>query len=240
MTEAEDTVQRLKEVRHRIKRAASKAGREVDDIKLLAAAKKQAAVKVAAVADKNVIIGENRLKELKQHQQKLNNVLGRETTNEWHFIGHLQRNKVHKVLPRVDLVHSLDSRRLAKRIERIATREQLQAKCLVQVNIGREDSKYGLLPENLFEFMQFLTGLTRVQIRGLMCLPPYFPDHPEKTRPYFSQLRKLSREIASRYQQTEQITMDYLSMGMSNDFEHAIACGANLIRLGRAIFGRRD
>jgi len=232
-------IEKLAEVRTEIKRAAKAANRDPEQIKLLAAAKQQPASHVATVANEEAIIGENRLKELKQHQQQVSKLLEDEEI-EWHFIGHLQRNKVHKVLPRVSLIHSLDSERLAQRINRVANREKITANCLVQINIGQEKTKYGIAPDKLFDFVQSLLSLEQINMRGLMCIPPYFPDQPEKTRPYFSRMKHLAQEVKDRYQREKKIELNYLSMGMSNDFKQAIACGSNLVRIGRAIFGSRN
>lgn len=239
MERDKNTIERLEKVQTEIEQAAKAADRDAEEIKLLAAAKQQPAEQVATVAEKDIIIGENRLKELKQHQQQVSNLLEDEKI-EWHFIGHLQRNKVHKVLPRVDLVHSLDSERLAQRINRIADKKEMEVNCLVQINIGQEDSKHGVVPDNLFDFVQSLLSLQRIRIEGLMCIPPYFPNQPEKTKPYFSRMSQLAQEVKERYKGEDKIKMSYLSMGMSNDFKQAIACGANLVRIGRALFGSRN
>jgi len=154
---------------------------------------------------------------------------------EWHFIGHLQTNKVRKVLSAVSLIHSLDRWSLAEEIHRVASETNKKAQALVQVNVAGEESKYGIAPAEAEDFVAEVTRLQGIRLRGLMTIAPECED-PEEVRYVFRQARELSRRLEERIQG---LKMEYLSMGMSGDFEIAVEEGANMLRLGTAVFGRR-
>lgn len=152
-----------------------------------------------------------------------------------HLIGHLQTNKVKQVIGKTTLIHSVDSLKLAKEISRQSLAAELVSDVLLQVNIGRDENKFGFLAEELPEALQEISPLTGIRVRGLMTVPPIEQDS-DKTRAHFQSLYKVFIDIPQIY---DNIKMEYLSMGMSGDFEIAVEEGANLVRVGSAIFGSR-
>lgn len=220
---------RIKEVREQIVLAAERCGRLPSEIGLIAVSKSQSAEAVRAAFDAGQpVFGENRAQELIAKVPLLPSSI------HWHFIGHLQKNKVRKVLPLVDLVHSVDSVELALDIDRIASELGLFPRVLLEVNVSGEASKFGFTPEVARREAPGLLALARVQWEGLMTIAP-ITDAAEKARPFFAQLRTLRDRIAAE----NKVELPTLSMGMSDDFEAAIKEGATLIRLGTAIFGPR-
>lgn len=215
-------------VRERINSAAG--GRKV---LLVAASKMNAAERVKqAVAAGVDACGENRVQELVEK-----NAQGAYVGAPLHFIGHLQKNKVKYLVGVADLIESVDSEELLTLIDRRAEKLGVVQDVLLEVNIGREEAKSGFAPEHAAQAVEFAAPLRHVRVRGLMAIPPA-ADNPEKTRPYFAAMRELFVDIgAKKYDNT---SMDFLSMGMSGDFEAAIAEGANMVRVGSAIFGARD
>ncbi|MBI2339113.1 MAG: YggS family pyridoxal phosphate-dependent enzyme [Deltaproteobacteria bacterium] len=155
----------------------------------------------------------------------------------WHFVGHIQRRKVKEIVGKAILIHSLDSFPLAHEIEKRAAEKNLVQKCLLEINIGGEESKTGVAPDEAAPLLKDLSGLDHLLVTGLMALPPLFDD-PEKSRPFFIELRKLRDEINAKKVYKSELTE--LSMGMSHDFEVAIEEGATYIRVGTAIFGERE
>ena len=153
------------------------------------------------------------------------------------MIGHLQRNKIKYIIDKVDLIHSVDSLRLAEAIEKEAAKKHVIAKVLIEVNVGREESKFGFLPEELDDFVEKASDFSHIQFMGLMTSAP-FVDNPEENRPIFAELRKLSVDIARK--NAHNMSMSILSMGMTNDYEVAIEEGATMVRVGTAIFGARN
>jgi pyridoxal phosphate enzyme (YggS family) len=220
---------RIEVVEEQIVRIAESCGRLASEIGLIAVSKSQSAETVREALDAGqVLFGENRAQELIVKVPLLPSSI------HWHFIGHLQKNKVRKVLPLVDLVHSVDSVELALDIDRIASELGLFPRVLLEVNVSREATKYGFTPEVARREAPCLIALPRVQWEGLMTIAPIV-DAADKARPFFAQLRTLRDQIAAE----NQIDLPTLSMGMSDDFEAAIKEGATLIRLGTAIFGPR-
>ncbi len=221
--------QNLQRVKARIARAASLSGRDPSEITLVGVSKTVTVERIdAAIAAGLTDLGENRV------QEALNKIvaLGRRDVN-WHLIGQLQTNKVRQILPHARLIHSLDRFKLAKELNSRAEKLQMKANCLVEVNVADEDTKAGLPLGQVDEFIQtVISACPHVAVHGLMTVAPY-ADDPEDVRCYFRQLRRLFDQMASRY------GFKHLSMGMSNDFEVAIAEGATMVRIGTAIFGRR-
>ncbi len=172
-------------------------------------------------------IGENKVQEITKKYE----IIGDQVT--WHMIGHLQKNKVKYIVDKVDFIHSLDSYELAQEIEKRASKIDRNIKCLLEVNISGEESKYGLSPDEVKPLLEKLQQLKYVSIVGLMTMAP-FVEEPEETRQYFEGLRVLSQEI--REMNLINVKMDYLSMGMSNDFHIAIEEGANMVRVGSRLF----
>jgi PLP dependent protein len=220
---------RIEVVEEQIVRIAESCGRLPSEIGLIAVSKSQSAETVREALDAGqLLFGENRVQELIVKVPLLPSSI------HWHFIGHLQKNKVRKVLPLVDLVHSVDSVELALDIDRIASELGLFPRVLLEVNVSREATKYGFTPEVARREAPRLLALPRVQWEGLMTIAPIV-DAADKAQPFFAQLRTLRDQIAAE----NQIGLPTLSMGMSDDFEAAIKEGATLIRLGTAIFGPR-
>jgi len=220
---------RLANVRAQIAEAAARAGRPADDVSLVAVTKTQPPEAVQEAIDAGqLLFGENRVQEAKA---KIPLLPGRA---RWHFIGHLQKNKIRHVLPLFELIESIDSLELARDLDRIAAEAGAFPRALLEVNVAGEGSKFGFAPAKLPEQMEALLALERVQIEGLMCIPPPMP-RAEDARRYFAMLRELRDRLAS----TSGISWRQLSMGMSGDFPVAIEEGATLVRVGTAIFGER-
>ena len=178
-------------------------------------------------------IGENKAQEFVEKYELLES---RKKDVHWHMIGHLQRNKVKYVVGKTKLIHSLDSMRLAKEIEKRGESEGLTVDTLLQVNAAKEDAKYGIFLEDATSFLKNIESFQHLKIRGLMTMAPYYED-PEKTRECFKKLKNLFEEL--KKEEYNNVTMEYLSMGMTNDFEVAIEEGSNMVRLGRTLFGER-
>lgn len=223
----ETLAERLAEIRGKIARAAAKAHRNPDEIKLVAVSKTHAAetVKEAMAAGLRVF-GENKVQEA---EGKIVEV-GRENA-EWHLIGHLQSNKARKAVRLFDVIHSLDSRELAERLERLCDEEgRAELPVFVQIDLAKETTKNGIEEKDLPDLVEFLRGCRHLKFDGLMILPPYF-ENAEKARPFFRRLREIRDEVCPG---------GALSMGMSHDFAVAIEEGATVIRVGTAIFGERN
>ena len=220
-------------VKANMARAALEAGRDPAEITLVAATKVQTSDTIrAAIAAGITICGENRVQELTAHLEA-NAYQGAQV----HFIGHLQTNKVRFVVGRVDLIESVDSPRLLEAIERQAEKLNLVQDILLEVNIGREESKGGCLPEDLPALARQAMDLPHVRLRGLMAIPPVAAE-PGANRSFFAATRQLYVDIRRQIGDNE-TDIDCLSMGMSDDFEEAVAQGATLVRVGTALFGPR-
>lgn len=219
----------LGEIRDRVSAACARAGRSPSGVELIAVSKTfpAEAVREAAEAGQRVF-GESRLQEAEPKMDLLPGHLC------WHFIGGVQRNKVRKILSRFDVVHAIDSLRLASYADGIAAELGLFPKVFIQVNVGGEASKGGFEPDEVRAEMGALLALERLEILGLMTIPPPGPD-AEAARPWFASLRGLRDEL----QQAHGVPLPCLSMGMSGDFEVAIEEGATHVRVGTSIFGKR-
>ncbi len=219
----------LERVLSNVAQAAAKAGRNRGDVQLIAVSKKQDAEKVRAAFDAGQpIFGESRVQEARAKIPLLPSAV------RWHFIGHLQRNKIRQALPLFELFHSVDSLALAQDVERIAEEEGLRPRVFLEVNVAGEGSKIGFTPAALSEQMEQLLSLVRLNIEGLMIIPPVAPD-PEESRQYFVMLREMRDEVEREFD----LKLPELSMGMSNDYAIAIEEGATFVRVGTAIFGAR-
>jgi pyridoxal phosphate enzyme (YggS family) len=216
--------QRLAEVKARIAAAAAHSGRDEGEITLVAVSKTFSAEVVAeAVAAGVTDLGENRAQELRDKVAALGPVA------RWHFVGHLQSNKVRHVVGSCALIHSVDSAALAKEIAGRAERSGLEQEVLIEVNVSGEAAKHGVDPSALSGLLTHIGGLEGIHATGLMTIPPW-PEDPEESRPFYKELAALAREHG----------LARLSMGMTKDFEVAIAEGATLVRVGEAIFGERS
>lgn len=218
-------------VNERIEKALEKSGRNREDITLLAAIKTVDAESVNYAIEKGInYIGENKVQEFLSKDNLINSDAHR------HFIGHLQTNKVKDIIEKVELIHSVDSLKLANEISNSALKKNIKMDILLEVNIGDEDSKWGFTPENLEENLREISTLEGVFVKGLMAIPPIC-ENMEDNRKYFRQMHKLFIDISDK--NIDNSSMEILSMGMSDDFDIAIEEGSTLIRLGTALFGRR-
>lgn len=228
-------VANLAEIRERIARAAKRAGRNPDDIALMAVTKTQPAARIIEAYEAGQrLFGENRVQEFAEKFD----ALAKLQDAKFHMIGHLQSNKAAKAAEIFHAVDSVDSAKLAERLNAAAEKLGRTLEVLVEINIGGEGAKSGIAPES-DELEQILTGAPEwksLRIRGLMTVPPFTED-PEGARPYFRRLRELRDRLAAR--QLPAVGLDQLSMGMSHDFEVAIEEGSTCVRIGTAIFGER-
>ena len=223
----------LAQVRANIARAAERAGRDPGEILLIGATKMNDAARVQeAIRAGLPACGENRVQELLEKQAQ-----GAYEGAQLHFIGSLQKNKVKYLVGLVRLIHSVDSVELMREIDRQARRRNLTQEILLEVNTGGEASKSGFAPEALPEMLAAAGEFPALRVRGLMTIPPICQS-PEENLPYFRLLRQLF--IDNSEKKYDNVRMDFISMGMSGDYEAAIACGANMVRVGTAIFGRRN
>jgi pyridoxal phosphate enzyme (YggS family) len=202
-----------------------------DGVELVAAAKTRTPEEISRAVDAGVrIIGENYV----QEAQRAFDVVGNRV--KWHFIGHLQRNKVKKAVRVFDMIETLDSLDLAREIDKRCAQEKKRMAVLIEINSGREPQKFGLIPERAEAFVQEVGGLRNIQIQGLMTMGPAYGD-PEAARPFFIETKNLFDRIKSLA--IPGVEMHYLSMGMTNSYRVAIQEGANIIRIGTRIFGPR-
>ena len=215
----------LEKVEENIQAACDRAGRKRDEVTLIAVSKTKPVEMLQEAYDLGVRInGENKAQELASKYEVLPKDI------HWHMIGHMQRNKVKYIIDKVDLIHSVDSVRLAETIDKEAEKHGVIANILIEVNVAKEESKFGLMPEEVPEF-------PHIRVKGLMTIAP-FVENPEENRLIFAHLRKLSVDIAKK--NIDNITMSILSMGMTNDYQVAIEEGATMVRVGTGIFGARD
>ncbi len=220
----------LERVREQIAQAAAKAGRNADDVELVAISKTHDATKVReAIEAGQSLFGESRVQEARVKIPELPSNL------RWHFVGHLQKNKIRHALPLFELIHSVDSLALAQEINRIAEEDGLHPRVLLEVNVAGEGSKLGFTPEKLREDLENLLAFSRLSILGLMTIPP-IAEEAEASRKYFVELR----ELRDRLQTEFHVDLAQLSMGMTQDFAVAVEEGATLVRVGTAIFGKRS
>ena len=220
----------LARVREQIAVAAARAGRSAEEIELVAVSKVHAAEKVRAAAEAGQqLFGESRVQEARAKIPLLPSRL------RWHFIGHLQKNKIRHALPLFELFHGIDSLALAQEMQRIAEEEGTQPRVLLEVNLAGEASKHGFSPDGLRRDLDSALSLGRLTIEGLMTIPPLAPE-AEASRSYFVALRELRDQLETEFK----IGLPQLSMGMSGDFPIAVEEGATLVRVGTAIFGERS
>lgn len=224
----DDLTSRLAAVQARVRAAADRSGRRIEDVRLVAVTKGVDPERIGeALALGIVDLGENRI------QEALPKIAALGPAPRWHLVGHLQRNKVGRAIEVFALIHSVDSVRLAEEIARRAGVLGRDIPVLLQVNVAGEPGKHGFAPEEVRDAARRIAGSPGVRVRGLMTIAP-LADDPETVRPMFRRLRRLSEEVRA-----EVSDADELSMGMSQDYEVAIEEGATLIRVGRAIFGGR-
>jgi pyridoxal phosphate enzyme (YggS family) len=224
-----DIQKHLERVRAQIAEAAEKSGRQPGDVELVAITKTHDAERVREAYEAGQsLFGESRVQEARAKIPELPSNL------RWHFVGHLQKNKIRHALPLFELIHSVDSLALAQDTNRIAEEEGLHPRVLLEINVAGEGSKFGLKPETLRAEMETLLALNRLSIEGLMTIPP-LADEAEASRKYFVDLRELRDSLEKEFS----VRLPHLSMGMTNDFVIAVEEGATLVRVGTAIFGER-
>jgi len=223
---------RLQAVKERIRKAAEGCQRNPEEIRLIAVSKTMPAETVRQAIEAGVKdIGENYVQESRDKFQALVSL-----DVNWHFIGHLQSNKAKYVVRIFDLIHSVDSLKLARELNKQAKNVDKIQKILVQVNVAKEDTKSGIYAEGAIDLLKEIGQFENISVRGLMTMPPFF-NAPDRVRPFFADLRKLRDKIEAAA--LPNIRMDSLSMGMTGDFETAIEEGATFVRVGTAIFGAR-
>lgn len=211
----------MKSVTQRIARACEKAGRVASDVKLVCVTKEASIEKTREVITCGAdILGENRVQDAFNKHAIINDTIS------WHLIGHLQTNKVRTAVGLFDLIHSVDSLRLAAKIDSEAGKIGKRQDILIEVNVSGEAAKFGISPDDLTDLLGSISSFNNIIVKGLMTMAPEAPD-PEKARPFFKKLKEIRNSIDRTWD---------LSMGMSNDFEVAIEEGATLVRIGRAIF----
>lgn len=218
-------------VKNRVAAAAIRSGRAPEAVTLIAVSKTRTVEEIMpAVEAGATLLGENKVQEVTAKYDLIPNV-------KWHLIGHLQTNKVKQIIDKVAMIHSVDSLHLAQEISKRAVQAGVTMDVLIEVNIGGEESKSGVAPEEAEKLCLDCAALPAVNVRGLMTVAPAV-ENAEDARIYFTKMNKLFVDIkAKKY---NNIDMTYLSMGMTNDFEVAIEEGANMVRVGTAIFGARD
>ena len=221
----------LNEVRENIQKACEKAGRSPQEVTLIAVSKTKPLFMLEEAYEAGARdFGENKVQEILEKHPKM------PEDARFHMIGHLQRNKVKQVLPHAVLIHSVDSYRLAEQISQEAGKLGITAKILLEVNVAKEESKFGMMPEDVEEMAGQIAALPHLQIEGLMTIAP-FVDDPEKNRPVFQKLYQLSVDIKKK--NIDNVSMSVLSMGMTGDYQVAVEEGATMIRVGTGIFGAR-
>lgn len=222
----------IAEVNAKIAAACRRAGRDRSEVTLIAVSKtKPESMIEEAYEVGQRDFGENKVQEICRKKDLLPEDI------RWHMIGHLQRNKVHQVVGKACLIHSVDSLRLAEAINRDAEKRGVEVPVLVEVNVAQEESKFGVSAEETITLVEQISRLKYIQIRGLMTIAPYV-ENPEENRSVFRKLKQLSVDIAVK--NINNVNMSVLSMGMTNDYEVAIEEGATMVRVGTGIFGERE
>lgn len=224
----------LKIVEEKIVQACAHSGRRRSDVTLIAVSKtKPAEMMIEAIESGISVFGENKVQEMMEKQE----ILKEHEQLQWHMIGHLQRNKVRQLVGKTVRIHSVDSLRLASQIEADFAKKEELAHILVEVNMAKEDTKFGVLPEETEELIRQIAKFPHVRVRGLMTIAPYV-ENSEQNRIHFRNLHKLLVDINRK--NIDNISMDELSMGMTGDYEVAIEEGATFVRVGTGIFGNRQ
>lgn len=230
-TEADEIKRNIEDVRKRVEKSARNSGRHEQDITLIAVTKTVDTDRIrAALAEGILHLGENRVQEMCEKVDIIKEPCF------WHLIGHLQTNKVKYIVDKVSMIHSVDSLELAREIQKRGVQAGKMLEILVQVNVAGETTKFGLEKEKVVELVREISLLDHVRVKGLMTIAPLAED-PDTVRPVFRELRDLLIDI--KKENIDNIDMDFLSMGMSHDFEAAIEEGSNMVRVGTAIFGKR-
>ncbi len=224
--------QNYDKVLENIKSACKSSGRKESEVTLIAVSKTKPVSDIQELYNHGVrVFGENKVQELCDKYEALPKDI------KWHMIGHLQRNKVKYIIDKVDLIHSVDSVRLARQIEEEAAKKNVRVDILIEVNVAGEESKFGLKTEEVPDIVTQIAGFPHVSIKGLMTIPP-FAENPEDNRKYFNKLKQLAVDIKAK--NIDNVSMDKLSMGMTGDYTAAVTEGASYVRVGTGIFGERN
>lgn len=225
-------LENIKQVEENIIKSCEKVGRDPKEVTLIAVSKTKPYTAIEEALPSGVLdYGENKVQELTEKYEILPKDI------RWHMIGHLQRNKVKYLVGKVELIHSVDSLRLANQIETEFAKKNEIANILIEVNIANEESKFGITSETTEQLVREISKLEHVRIKGLMTIAPY-TDNPETNRVYFRNMKKLSVDIAEK--NIDNVSMNVLSMGMTGDYQVAIEEGATMVRVGTGIFGERN
>lgn len=226
-----EITQNIDEINAKIAKAAERSGRKKEDILLLAVTKTIDIPRIKQAVDYGLTqLGENKVQEIMDKYD----TLGPDV--KWHLIGHLQTNKVKYIIDKVDLIHSVDSIKLAQEINKRAEQKNKVMNILIEVNIAEEESKFGVKPEEIENLIAEISQMKNICVKGLMTVAP-FVENSEENRNYFSQMKQLLVDINAK--NMNNVNMDVLSMGMTNDYEVAIEEGATIVRIGTGIFGKR-
>ncbi len=223
----------IDDILKRVGNACKKAGRNPGDITVVAVSKTvdyQRAKEAVEAGINN--LGENRVQELVKKYEDM-----KDTDAKWHMIGHLQKNKVKYIIDKTVLIHSIESLELAEEINKRANKNNLIADILIELNIGEEESKFGITEERVYDFINSMDKFDNIRVLGLMTVAP-FCENPEDVRWVFKKMKNIYDKVSTM--KLQNVQMKYLSMGMTNDFEIAIEEGSNIIRIGTAIFGARN
>ena len=222
----------LANVEKNIEQACKNAGRSRDEVTLIAVSKTKPVEMLQEIYDENIRdFGENKVQELCSKMEQLQSHI------RWHMIGHLQRNKVKYIVGKVELIHSVDTYRLAEEINIQAKKQNVIVPILVEVNIAHEESKFGISAEDAILLVEEISKLENIRIKGLMTIAPYV-ENPEDNRLYFRKIKQLSVDITNK--NIDNVFMEILSMGMTGDYMVAIEEGATMVRVGTGIFGERN
>ncbi len=221
-----------RDVDRKVGEACARSGRKREEVTLIAVSKTKPVEMIREAMDAGAeVFGENKVQELCDKYDQLPKTL------HWHLIGHLQRNKVKYIVDKVDLIHSVDSLRLAEEISKEAEKKQVDVNILIEVNVAQEESKFGVSVEETENLVREIAKLPHIHVLGLMTIAPYVTD-PEENRPVFRTLKKLAVDI--KMKNIDNVRMDVLSMGMTGDYQVAIEEGATMVRVGTGIFGERN
>lgn len=221
-----------REVEQKVSDACARSNRDRSEVTLIAVSKTKPVEMIREAMEAGAdVFGENKVQELCEKYEVLPKNL------HWHLIGHLQRNKVKYVVDKAELIHSVDSLRLAEEISKEAVKKGIQVNILIEVNVAEEESKFGVTAEDTEALVRAAALLPNIHIRGLMTIAPYV-ENPEENRPIFRTLKKLAVDI--KMKNIDNVSMDVLSMGMTGDYEVAIEEGATMVRVGTGIFGERN
>ncbi|MBS7008181.1 YggS family pyridoxal phosphate-dependent enzyme [Anaerostipes sp.] len=225
-------IDQYNQVKENVKAACERSGRNPEDVTVIAVSKTKPLSMIEELRDCGVMdFGENKVQEIINKYEQITKPV------RWHMIGHLQTNKVKYIVDKAALIHSVDSVKLARQISKEAVKHQVKVPVLLQVNLAKEESKSGFYEEELFDALEEIAVLPGIQTEGLMQIAP-FVENPQNNRIYFRRMRQLFVDIKEK--NFDNISMNILSMGMTNDYQVAVEEGSTLVRVGTGIFGERD